>query len=456
MQMIDLNSLKDSDFKPGLQRARIRYPDIDLDRCKLIGYGAGYQFEKFYPLLGIKLDYTVCEWEIDTGLIKDGDTKCGVKVHHASRLREENPDEVLIVVFAGRWYDCMRQIPSYGRFKAIRAMNECAESGRLEYCMQQVFDGSPAVAPLPGDDASIGLVVQGPVLPHITPMVLAVNRRKFPFATLVLSTWDDTPADLLDACAPYVDEIVTSPVPALAGAFNAVMQRNSTQAGLAALLRRGVKYAFKTRTDQSIIGAVDVTHLLELARLPVDGKDAGLRERIVFCPQHSWRFIPFHLTDQLQFGRVEDLLEYWQCRDDSILYSAALNASSPANHISLVAPESCFTRCYLRRIGVDYELTLASYWKVVNERFAMMPDSEISFFNWKSVALFDVPVQGDLRAGAMANPVSMTTVWRFSDWQALRENQELAVNLGGAVDRMNLSREHFFRTVPFDLPLPRE
>lgn len=448
--------MTNTDFGSGLQRARLRYPDIDLDRCKLIGWGAGYQFENVYPQLDMKLDYTVCVWEIETGQIKEGDTKCGIQVHHADRLRDENPDNVLIVVFSGKWFDCMRQIPAYGRFKVIRAMDEHEESEDMEGALQQFFAGPPAAAPSHALAGSIGLVVQGQVLAHITPMVLAANRQKFPFATLVLSTWDNTPAALLDACAPYVDEIVTSPLPARPGAFNAFMQRDSTRAGLAAVASRGVKYAFKTRTDQSIVGAVDVENLLELARHPVVGKDAGARERIVFCPQWSWRFIPFHLTDQLQFGRVEDLLEFWHCRDDSILCLASLEPSAPANHLAIATPEGCFTRCYLRRIGVDYELTLASYWQIVAERFALMPATGLLILNWKAIALFDLPIQDDNRSRALVNPVSLVTFWRSADWRDLLENRTLFESLAGAVDRLGLTVSDYARETPFELPAPRE
>lgn len=453
MQVLDLSGAVDADFQSGLHRARIRYPELDLDRCKLIGFGAGYFFEKFYPQLDIELDYTVCSWEIETGRLADGDLKCGIPVHHANRLREENPDEVLIVVFSGRWFDIMRQIADYGPFKAIRAMHEHGPDGGLGQRLRDVLAGPATVPPRHPDD-TIGLVIQGPVMGHITPMVLAANQRKFPFATRILSTWDTTPPALLDACAPYVDEIVTSPVPPFAGGLNAIMQRDSTWAGFAALARRGVAYAFKTRTDQSICGRIDMDNLLSLARVPVDGEDAGLRERIVFAPQYSWRFIPFHLTDQLQFGRVRDLLEFWQTRDESIAGVLPLPAATPAHFLALCTPESCILRCYLRRVGVGYDLSLASYWQVVAQRFALMPDAEVSMFNWKAIALFDVPGQADVRSDAMVHPANLKTVWRSVDWRALRKYPAAFEGLAQAVSRMGLQVADYINDTPFDLPMP--
>jgi hypothetical protein len=318
--------------------------------------------------------------------------------------------------------------------------------------MREVLAGTLAIPPRQ-PDMSIGLVVQGPV-GHVTPTVLASNRRKFPFATQILSTWENTPSALLDACAPYVDEIVRSPVPAFGGAMNAIMQRDSTRAGFAALARRGVKNAFKTRTDQTIMGATDMDRLLELARCPVDGPDAGQRERILFAPQYSWRFIPFHLTDQLQFGRVEDMLEFWQTRDDSIAVLPQLPDAMAAEFMALCTPESCIVRCYLRRIGVDYALTLASYWEVLAKRFALMPEGEVSMFNWKAIALFDVPAQVNVQASEMFHPANLKTNWRAVEWSALRKYPSAYKGLAHAVGRMGLKVADYTVDTLFDLPMP--
>jgi len=434
------------DIGPGLQRARLRHPDIAPGGSKLIGWGAGYQFEKFYPRLGLALAYTACVYEIETGKLNDGDTLCGVPVHHAERLREEDPNHVLIVIFSGKWFDCMRQIPTYGRFRMIRAIDEYTGADSLEQRLLRFFGSAPERAPA----VPVGMVVQGPVMADITARVLAANRRKFPFATLVLSTWDDTPAALLAACAPHVDDIVLSPVPAQAGAFNTVMQRDSARAGLAALAARGVAYAFKTRTDQSITGPVDLDQLLAQARRPLGGADTGKRERIVFSPQVSWRFVPFHLTDQLQFGRVADLLEFWQCRDDSILGAVSIDSNAPASHLSLCTPEAIFVRCYLRRIGVDYELTLASYWRVCAERFAAIPGDDISLLNWKAIALFDLPLEPDVRAAGMRDSASLLSTWQPDQWPL--DAGAASDQLANAVDGLGLTVWDYIKATPFDLP----
>lgn len=437
----------EADLRSGLQRARLRYPDLDLSRCKLIGWGAGHTFERIYPQLGIELAYTVCIWESNIG-----QTKCGVPVLAVDTLRNENPKEVLILVFSAMWFDCMRQVAAYGRFRVVRAFQEYPEGHDTATALSSLWSGAPAAVPANAAGASFGLVIQGPVLQGVTRRVLAINRRKFPFARMVLSTWVDTPAEELDLCRPFVDEIVTSRHPPHPGHINAMMQRDSTRAGLAALARHGVTYAFKTRTDQSINGDLALEQLLQAVRTPIAGPDRRQRQRIAFFGPASWRFIPFHLTDQLQFGRVEDLQELWASQDDSLVTSATLDPEAPAHTVAAVAPESMILRCYLRRIGVGHALNLASYWQVLADRFTLMPEASFGFINWKAIALFDitVPSSGDTPQ-ATPDRVSLMTVWTRADWAALQADRQTACAWADSVDRLRLKTSDLTTATPFHL-----
>lgn len=449
MSLIDLSSLAQADFGSGLHRAKLRYPDLDLERCKLIGWGAGSQFESIYPRLGIELDYTVCVWEKNIGQVK-----CGVQVHAADKLRDEDPDKVLVMIFSNMWFDCMRQIPTYGKFRVVRAYSEHGEGdGTIKNVLEKFFRGEPATEPSTIEDASIGLVMQGPVLADVTPMVLAANRRNFPFARLVLSTWSDTPEDELALCRPYVDEIVTSPRPAQPGLINAMLQRDSTQAGMLALSRRGITYAFKTRTDQSITGDYALEPLLELVQTPIDGADAGRRQRIAFCGPASWRFIPFHLTDQLQFGRVADLLEFWDTRDESLIDTQIVEAGEPAGMLTYATPEACILRCYLRRIGVDHDDTsLSSYWRVFADRFTLMPESSFGFLNWKTIPLFDVTVVPPIQPPQHdEQTLRLMNGWGLADWHELLADRAGFDARAEAIDHLGLKVSDLAIATPFRL-----
>lgn len=84
----------------GLERALLKYPGLDLERLKIIGWGAGQLFLDTYPLLRdrIELAYTVCPLEENQGREVHG-----VEVKAPSALLAENPDEVLIVTWTNHY-----------------------------------------------------------------------------------------------------------------------------------------------------------------------------------------------------------------------------------------------------------------------------------------------------------------------------------------------------------------
>ena len=47
-----------------LLRARLKYPDLDLSKVRLVGWGAGQFFQDFYPCVSeyLNLQYTICPY----------------------------------------------------------------------------------------------------------------------------------------------------------------------------------------------------------------------------------------------------------------------------------------------------------------------------------------------------------------------------------------------------------
>ncbi len=191
--------------------------------------------------------------------------------------------------------------------------------------------------PLP--PTAVGVVVQGPVVgrydepPHQrhTKAVLQSVRRVLPEAELVLSTWEGADLAGLDA-----DTVVLSPDPgprtsretgrhALVNNVN--RQVVSTRAGLEALNR---PYALKLRSDLELVHA---GFLRYAGGWPTrDDRVRVFRERVLVSttftanPRRAFdvygegdarrsgrvdRF-PYHVSDWVQFGLLEDLVELWR------------------------------------------------------------------------------------------------------------------------------------------------
>jgi len=167
--------------------------------------------------------------------------------------------------------------------------------------------------------ASLGVVVQGPVLtggPRTTAATLASVRRHLPGAVLVLSTWEGQPTAGLD-----VDVVVRSRDPGgllprrPGGKPNNVnRQLVSTRAGLAELR---TTHALKLRSDSLLLNG-------DVVRAPASFEDRGVAhptrvfgERVVITthytryPARVDREMTYHPSDVAQFGTLRDLRELW-------------------------------------------------------------------------------------------------------------------------------------------------
>lgn len=152
-------------------------------------------------------------------------------------------------------------------------------------------------------DCDVTFVAQGPVYASGgTAEVLASIRRWYPDANVVLSTFSNTPTELLVALD--ADEVVLSEdpgdmTPEGAKALNINRQIVSTRAGLA---RARTMYAVKTRTDLVLSGR----HLLS-AYAPHASRGPVLVTNITTRDPDFAIRIPYWICDFLYMGRTEDL-----------------------------------------------------------------------------------------------------------------------------------------------------
>ena len=83
----------------GIERAKIKYPDLDIGSLKLVGWGGGQFFKDYYPFLKekLKLEYTVCPRPENQGRVIHG-----IKVLSPDTLKSENAN-TLVVVFSAHY-----------------------------------------------------------------------------------------------------------------------------------------------------------------------------------------------------------------------------------------------------------------------------------------------------------------------------------------------------------------
>ena len=115
------------------------YPDLQLDKVRLVGWGAGQAFRDYYPLLQdrIPVEYTVCPLPENHGKVING-----VLVKSPQELMQEPKDEILVLIFAAHAPEIMQQIRyHYGNYRSIRALDFTSHGPDL----QEVQELAPLV-----------------------------------------------------------------------------------------------------------------------------------------------------------------------------------------------------------------------------------------------------------------------------------------------------------------------
>jgi hypothetical protein len=241
------------------------------------------------------------------------------------------------------------------------------------------------------------IVMQGPIATdqNFTRETLMLYARNFPGCKLILSTWSDTPQDLLAPMRKLGVEIVLSEKPRVPGLCNVNMQLVSAGAGVRAAVAGGAEWILKTRTDQRLYNPDAMAYLVALAQaFPVV---PGFRQRcrIIGVGQGSLKFAPYHITDQSVFGHAEDMHTYWTPPLNEAPLPAGWPASLPDIYRQLpvgelclhAAPESYIAQSFLSRIGRTQDWTLPDSWAAYRDHFCFADYGTTDFYWVKQQSL---------------------------------------------------------------------
>lgn len=408
-----------------LERVLLRYPDVDIASLRIVGWGAGEFFKKFYPLISgrIQLEYTVCPWEENQGKIFNG-----VQVRSPESLLDEDPENTLILLFSYDFSERLSEI-TYGnfrRFKVMRAMdfelgdiplmNELQERQNMmtEVSMQRTLNGVPRA----------GIFVQGLVF-DFTPQVLAWNRMRFPSAYQCMVTWEHQSEDLLDRCRPWLDELIMVPQPENKGRHNTNYIARSARIGVEHLAEKGIEFAVRCRSDNILTGSSlheSIDHFF------ADGRNKG---RIAIDLRSGWRHVPFHFSEKTMLARTTDMLKLWSLEEDC-LSEADIEQSGDMHFHTLanVTMESYLWKSYARNLGFPAESLEDSY-RFAHDRLLSL-NSRLDWFSFKFIPLFNVKMDSDL-------------CFKQSDWDEMMQDKEFALQRAREISALDVSVQDFWR-----------
>lgn len=273
---------------------------------------------------------------------------------------------------------------------------------------------------------NVAVVMQGPVASQdqFTLETLTYYAREMKGVRLILSTWRDTPQDVLAPIAALGVEVVLCDKPTEPGLFNINMQTVSTSQGMRRAAELGVEWALKTRTDQRFYDPHAMAMLAALCRtFPVKG-DYDQKHRIIGIGQGTLKFAPYHVTDQTVFGHIADISRYfspplrlaqrpaaWPSVPEKIFLSVPIGELCRQG-----APESYYASSFLERTGRHLSWTIEDTWAAYRDQFCFIDYPMVDLFWVKSQTFTHREHQQDYH-------VSNRQEMGFSEWMLLYSGQ---------------------------------
>jgi hypothetical protein len=274
----------------------------------------------------------------------------------------------------------------------------------------------PVTAEPPG---RIALVIQGPILEadDFTFQTVRYYRRVCPDMTVILSTWEDGPADVIHRCREAGADVVLSQAPAIPGLVNVNYQTTSTRAGIRRANELKAQFVAKTRSDQRLYGVHCLYGLpAMLSAFPVKA-ESGQVARLVTSSFPTTKYLPFHASDQFMFGAIPDMLTYWSPPTHPSTQSRLEVRQQLLREETIEGKSRWFIERYLmteflRSMQENPPFTIRAWWHVLADRFMVIECSQLDIYWGKYLP--DVARQ-ELRTNRFIPYVPCS----FADWVRL-------------------------------------
>lgn len=356
-----------------LQRSDRLLGEIRRGERKLVGWGTGSVFRNTFPRSALPLAYLV-----DNNPKLWGSRIADLDVQPPDALRNEPPSRLLVVVFSSFALEIERQLAELGPFTSIASghllFDETSAARIRAICATANTVPRP---PAPLRSSRNAIVVQGPIHPGVTQAALRFYRATQPETALVVSTWSGQPAERIAEIAPWCDRCTVQPRPAAAGHQNRNLQAVSTHAGLGAAREIGVEVAFKTRSD-CVLGRHSLAGLAAQALAMYSAEIChkhGLKGRIAVASSYTRKWIPYHPSDLVMFGAVEDLIRYWSMAPETTAPTTDWTALSLLELSRRCIPSEVHAgRQFARAIGRPLADTVADSWAFYRDHFLVLDD----------------------------------------------------------------------------------
>lgn len=363
----------------------------------LVGWGTGSVFDYFHRYHPVRLDALV-----DSDATRWGQLRNGLEITDPQDLARHAGPDPFVIIYSSFWPEIQQALARIGPTPSLPASAVFADAPtRAKVAWAETLHAEALSRRVTRTHDAI--VVQGPIDPDTTPRVLGAMSALFPQSLIVLSTWDDTSADLLAACAPFVDEVVTSRRPGPAGVQNRNCQIVSTHAGIARAIERGARTVIKTRTDLAILNAgVFAQARWWLDRMVSPAVHAiGLRDRLIVPSTFTRKYFLYHPSDLVMLGDASDMLTYWSapldCRSGQLMTPEWIDQPISRVNMSGHPTESYLGLAFCKAIGRPATGTLRDSWAFYRDFFAIVDNDWFDLLWFKNLSIPDAAIRGGVR-----------------------------------------------------------
>lgn len=268
----------------------------------------------------------------------------------------------------------------------------CALCTKPRYASQVVSVEKETVA-----KKETAIVMQGPLvaIDNFTVETVKIYGMLYPGTTVIVSTWQGGEnAQIIEQLKNLENcEVLLNNPPEYSGMLNLNYQVVSTMAGIRKAKALGKEYVFKTRCDFRFLRLGLIDYFVNLCRsFPTENSVTYQTSRIILGSDVLGSFFrAFWVTDRFNFGRVNDMMTYWDYEIDKIDKSKeevwAYLKRNPKTWREVTESGLCaeprIMRNYLKRMeGFELECSVKNYWDALKRQFIMVSFEETGAF-WK-------------------------------------------------------------------------
>lgn len=236
-------------------------------------------------------------------------------------------------------------------------------------------------------DECLAIVLQGPICREddITLNSIRFYKQMYPFANIIVSTWDDESEDILIQLRKEGATILKNKKPEKAGTLNVNLQLTSSLAGIEEAERLECKYVVKTRTDQCISRPFIFNHMVSLLKIFPSADIKKQEGRLIALSRYTGdMFSPYMLSDFMFFGITQDVKKMMSAPlDDRPSFGDRKILSRREQAEEMYPPEVYLMKHYLRDYaGLECADTIKAYWKAVKDYFICLDSAYVDLL-WR-------------------------------------------------------------------------